>query len=146
ALNVKAGDGGAGCVSFRREAHTPKGGPDGGDGGTGGDIWLVADRNVASLLAFRDHPHRKATNGKHGSGGRKHGASGDDLIVHVPEGTIIKDRDGTVLADLVHSGDRWLAAEGGKGGKGNTRFMSNRRRAPSFAEQGEVGEEKWVWM
>jgi len=146
ALNVKAGDGGAGCVSFRREAHTPKGGPDGGDGGRGGDIWLLADRNVASLLAFRDYPHRKATSGKHGSGARKHGASGDDLTVHVPEGTVVKDRDGSVLADLVHHGDRWLAAEGGRGGKGNARFLSNRRRAPSFAEQGEVGEEKWVWM
>jgi len=145
-LNVKGGDGGAGCVSFRREAHTPKGGPDGGDGGSGGDVWLVADRNVASLLAFRDHPHRKATAGTHGSGGRKHGSTGKDLIVPVPEGTVVKDRDGTVLADLVQQGDRWLAAHGGQGGKGNTRFLSNRRRAPTFAEQGEVGEERWVWM
>ena len=145
-LNVKGGDGGAGCVSFRREAHTPKGGPDGGDGGSGGDVWLVANRNVASLLAFRDHPHRKATSGSHGSGAKKHGAMGKDLLVPVPEGTIVKDRDGTVLADLVHEGDRWLAAHGGQGGKGNTRFMSSRRRAPSFAEQGEVGEERWVWM
>lgn len=143
-LNVKAGDGGAGCVSFRREAHTPRGGPDGGDGGNGGDIWLVADRNVASLLAFRDHPHRKAGNGAHGSGARKHGARGADLEVPVPEGTVVKDRDGTVLADLVHAGDRWLAAQAGQGGRGNTRFQSNRRRAPSFAEQGEVGEERWV--
>ncbi|MFN8050618.1 MAG: GTPase ObgE [Acidimicrobiales bacterium] len=145
-LNVKGGDGGAGCVSFRREAHTPKGGPDGGDGGSGGDVWLVADNNVASLLAFRDHPHRKATSGTHGSGGRKHGATGKDLLVPVPEGTIVKDRDGTVLADLVHQGDRWLAAHGGQGGKGNCRFMSNKRRAPTFAEQGEVGEERWVWL
>ena len=145
-LNVKGGDGGAGCVSFRREAHTPKGGPDGGDGGTGGDVWLVADRNVASLLAFRDHPHRRATNGVHGSGQKRHGATGKDLIVPVPEGTIIKDRDGSVLADLVHEGDRWLAANAGQGGKGNARFMSNKRRAPTFAEQGEVGEERWVWL
>ena len=145
-LNVKGGDGGAGCVSFRREAHTPKGGPDGGDGGTGGDVWLVADRNVASLLAFRDHPHRRATNGVHGSGQKRHGATGKDLIVPVPEGTIIKDRDGSVLADLVHEGDRWLAAHAGQGGKGNARFMSNKRRAPTFAEQGEVGEERWVWL
>ncbi|HNI36528.1 MAG TPA: GTPase ObgE [Microthrixaceae bacterium] len=146
ALNVKGGDGGAGCVSFRREAHTPKGGPDGGDGGSGGDVWLVADRNVASLLAFRDHPHRKATSGTHGSGSKKHGSTGKDLLVPVPEGTVVKDRDGTVLADLVNAGDRWLAGHGGQGGKGNTRFLSNRRRAPSFAEQGEVGEERWVWM
>ena len=143
-LHVKGGDGGAGSVSFRREAHTPKGGPDGGDGGKGGDVWLVADRNVASLLGFRDHPHRRAGNGSHGHGKGRHGSAGDDMIVHVPEGTTVRDRDGTVLADLVHEGDRWLAAEGGRGGKGNARFLSNRRRAPSFAEQGETGEERWL--
>ena len=141
-----AGNGGAGCVSFRREAHTPRGGPDGGDGGSGGDVWLVADRNVASLLAFRDHPHRTASSGVHGQGKKMHGASGSDIFVRVPEGTVVKDRDGTVLADLVHAGDRWRAAAGGQGGKGNARFLSNRRRAPGFAEQGEVGEERWVWM
>jgi GTPase len=145
-LNVKGGDGGAGCVSFRREAHVDRGGPDGGDGGRGGDVWLVADRNVASLLAFRDHPHRKAESGTHGSGKKRHGSSGDDLIVHVPVGTIVKDRDGEVLADLVNDGDRWLAASGGVGGKGNARFLSNKRRAPGFAEQGEYGEERWVWL
>jgi GTP-binding protein len=146
AMCAKGGDGGAGCVSFRREAHVAMGGPDGGDGGAGGDVWLVADRNVASLLAFRDHPHRTATSGSHGQGKRKHGASGDDLVVRVPEGTVVKERDGTVLADLVHHGDRWLAAAGGRGGKGNARFLSNRRRAPGFAEQGEEGQERWVWM
>ncbi len=146
ALNVKGGDGGAGSVSFRREAHTPMGGPDGGDGGRGGDVWLTADRNVASLLAFRDHPHRKAPSGRHGAGKRRHGASGDDLVVRVPVGTQVRDRDGTVLADLTTEGDRWLAAAGGQGGKGNARFLSNRRRAPSFAEQGEVGEERWIWL
>lgn len=144
ALNVQGGDGGAGCVSFRREAHTPMGGPDGGDGGQGGDIWLVADRNTASLLAFRDHPHRRATNGAHGRGARRHGARGHDLEVSVPAGTQILDWEGRSLADLVHDGDRWLAAEGGRGGKGNARFLSNRRRAPSFAEQGEPGEERWI--
>ena len=145
-LNVKGGDGGAGCVSFRREAHVAMGGPDGGDGGTGGDVWLVADRNVASLLAFRDHPHRKATSGTHGSGKKKHGHGGQELIVHVPIGTTVKDRDGGVLADLVHDEDRWLAAEGGIGGKGNAKFLSNKRRAPGFAEQGEVGQERWMWL
>ena len=143
-LNVKGGDGGAGCVSFRREAHVDRGGPDGGDGGKGGDVWLVADRNVASLLAFRDHPHRKADSGAHGSGKKKHGASGDDTIVKVPVGTIIKTQEGEVLADLLHDGDRWLGAHGGLGGKGNARFLSNRRRAPGFAEQGEYGEERWL--
>jgi GTP-binding protein len=143
-LHVKAGDGGAGSVAMRREAHVPKGGPDGGDGGNGGDVWLVADRNVASLLAFRDHPHRRATNGVHGQGKRKHGRSGDDFIVPVPEGTIVRDADGVLLADLVREGDRYLAAEGGRGGRGNARFLTNKRRAPAFAEQGEGGDERWL--
>jgi len=144
-LHVKGGDGGAGAVAMRREAHVAQGGPDGGDGGKGGDVWLVADRNVASLLAFRDHPHRRAGNGVHGQGKKKHGAGGDDTIVKVPEGTVVKDHDtGRVLADLVHAGDRWLAAAGGRGGRGNARFLSTRRRAPAFAEQGEVGEERWL--
>ena len=130
-------------MSFRREAHVSRGGPDGGDGGTGGDVWLVADRNVASLLAFRDHPHRRAQNGVHGQGKKKHGATGNSLEVPVPEGTQVKDQDGTLLADLAHHGDRWRAIEGGRGGRGNASFLSNRRRAPAFAEQGEVVEEVW---
>jgi GTP-binding protein len=142
-LCARAGDGGAGCVSFRREAHVSRGGPDGGDGGTGGDVWLVATRNVASLLAFRDHPHRRAENGVHGQGKKKHGAAGADIDVPVPEGTQVKDRDGILLADLAHAGDRWRAVEGGRGGRGNARFLSNRRRAPAFAEQGEPGDEIW---
>ena len=144
-LNVQAGDGGAGSVSFRREKFVPRGGPDGGNGGKGGDIWLVADRNAASLLAFRDHPHRRSDNGTHGKGKRLNGRSGKDLIVIVPEGTTVKDLySGTLLADLVNHGDRWMAAAGGRGGKGNAAFLSNRRRAPTFAEQGEAGEEKWL--
>jgi len=143
-LNARGGDGGAGCVSMRREAHVPKGGPDGGDGGKGGDIWLVADRNVASLLAFRDHPHRRAPSGTHGQGKRKHGHGGDDVVIAVPEGTVVFDDEGRVLADLVNAGDRWLAAAGGRGGRGNARFLSNKRRVPTFAEQGEAGEERWL--
>ena len=143
-LNVRGGDGGAGCVSFRREAHTPRGGPDGGDGGSGGDIWLVANHNTASLLAFRDHPHRRAPSGTHGRGAKRHGHKGEDLIVPVPIGTQVFDWDGVPLADLVGDGDRWLAASGGQGGKGNARFLSNKRRAPRFAEQGEHGEERWI--
>ncbi len=143
-IHVKAGNGGAGCVSFRREAHVAMGGPDGGDGGDGGDVWLVADRNVASLLGFRDHPFRRGGDGVHGQGKKKHGARGADEIARVPVGTVILDRDtGELLADLAHDGDRWLAGRGGRGGKGNARFLSNRRRAPAFAEQGEVGEEIW---
>src|SRR5262245_13570469 len=120
-LNVKGGDGGAGSVSFRREAHVPKGGPDGGDGGKGGDIWLRADRNIASLLAFRDQPPRKADTGTHGQGKKRHAASGRALTVDVPEGTSVRSHDGELLADLVRHGDRWLAARGGRGGRGNTR-------------------------
>ena len=143
-VHVKAGDGGAGSVSFRREAHVAKGGPDGGDGGDGGDIWLVADTNVASLYGFRDHPHRRAGNGTHGMGKSRHGKAGGDLEVVVPEGTVVKDRSGAVVADLAAAGERWLAARGGEGGRGNARFLSNRRRAPAFAEQAEVGEERWL--
>ena len=144
-LNVKGGDGGAGCVSFRREGPVVYGGPNGGDGGKGGDIWLVADRNVASLLAFRDHPHRRAGNGVHGKGKDLHGKRGADMEIRVPEGTVVRDLySGEVLADLVGQGDRWMAAAGGRGGRGNAKFLSNRRRAPSFAEQGEHGEERWL--
>lgn len=144
-LNVRGGDGGAGCVAFRREGPVAFGGPNGGDGGKGGDIWLVADRNVASLIAFRDHPHRRAQDGVHGQGKDLHGRRGKDLVISVPEGTVISDMyTGELLADLARHGDRWLAANGGRGGRGNAKFLSNRRRAPSFAEQGEHGEERWL--
>ena len=143
-LHAKGGDGGAGCVSFRREAHIARGGPDGGDGGTGGDVWLVADRNVSSLLAFNDFPFRRGDDGTHGQGKKKHGKKGEDLMVKVPEGTVVRDFDGEILADLVGAGDRWLAAAGGRGGRGNARFLSNKRRAPAFAERAEVGEERWL--
>jgi GTP-binding protein len=143
-LHVKAGDGGAGAIAFRREAHVAKGGPDGGDGGGGGDVWLVASTDAASLLGFRDHPHRQADSGTHGSGKGKHGRAGADLEVPVPVGTMVRRLDGEILVDLAHDGDRWLAAAGGQGGRGNARFLSNRRRAPAFAEQGEVGEEHWL--
>ncbi len=143
-LCTRAGNGGAGCVSVRRESHVPLGGPDGGDGGDGGDVWLEADRNVASLLAFRDHPHRIAGNGTHGSGGGRHGKSSPELVVKVPEGTLVLDHEThEELAQLNNHGDRWRAAAGGEGGRGNARFLSNKRRAPAFAEQGETGEEIW---
>jgi GTP-binding protein len=142
-LHVKAGDGGAGAVAFRREAHVDKGGPDGGDGGRGGNVWLVATTNQSSLLGFRDHPHRRGGDGGHGGGKKKHGANGADVEVPVPVGTRAKAPDGAILVDLVNSGDRWMAGEGGRGGKGNAAFLSNRRRAPAFAEQGEKGHEQW---
>jgi GTP-binding protein len=144
-LNVRGGDGGAGCVSFRREGPVAMGGPNGGDGGKGGDVWLVADHNVASLLAFRDHPHRRAGNGVHGQGKDQHGRGGKDEIITVPEGTVVQDLyTGEVLAELWNHGDRWLAAAGGRGGRGNAKFLSNKRRAPNFAEQGEHGEDRWL--
>jgi len=142
-LHARAGDGGAGAVSWRREAHVERGGPDGGDGGHGGDVWIEASRNESSLLGFRDHPFRRATNGAHGSGAKRHGARGKDMVVPVPVGTVVRDR-GAVLCDLDHPGARFLAAEGGQGGRGNARFLSNRRRAPAFAEQGERGQERWL--
>ncbi len=143
-LNVRGGDGGAGCVAFRREAHVAKGGPDGGDGGRGGSLWLVADHNVASLIAFKDHPHRRAGNGTHGQGKRRHGAAGDDVEVRVPVGTVVKEQSGELLADLAADGVRWLAAAGGAGGMGNARFSTHQNRAPAFAEQGEGGEQRWL--
>ena len=144
-LNVRGGDGGAGCVSFRREGPVAFGGPNGGDGGAGGDVWLVASRNVASLLAFRDHPHRRAKDGAHGKGKDQHGRKGESIEVMVPEGTVARDMySGELMADLVHHGDRWIAAPGGRGGRGNAKFWSNRRRAPTFAEQGEHGNDRWL--
>ena len=143
-LHVKAGDGGAGAVAFRREAHVDKGGPDGGDGGRGGDVWLVASHNQSSLLGFRDHPHRRATDGGHGGGKKKHGARGADLEVPVPVGTRARDADGAVLVRPGQRGRPVAGRRGRPGGRGNASFLSNRRRAPAFAEQGEKGQEHWL--
>jgi GTP-binding protein len=145
-LHARAGDGGAGAVSWRREAHVDRGGPDGGDGGHGGDVWLITSTNQSSLLGFRDHPHRRATDGVHGSGGKRHGARGKDIEVPVPVGTVVRDNEGTVVCDLSEEGVRFMIAEGGQGGRGNSRFLSNSRRAPAFAEQGEKGQERWLDM
>jgi GTPase len=143
-LHVKAGNGGAGAIAFRREAHVSRGGPDGGDGGKGGDVWLVASPGVASLLAFRDHPFRRAPDGTHGGGKQKRGANGPDVDVKVPIGTTVRELDGSGVADLRVAGDRVRIASGGRGGKGNAKFLSNRRRAPAFAEQAELGQERWL--
>src|SRR5271157_831563 len=143
-VHVKGGNGGAGAVSFRREAHVSRGGPDGGDGGRGGSVYLEATTNLASLLSFVDHPHRRAGDGGHGGGKKLHGRNGADLVVPVPVGTVVRSQSGDVLADLAASGDRYLAAAGGRGGRGNARFLSNRLRAPAFAEQAELGEEHWL--
>jgi GTPase len=145
-INVRGGDGGNGCVSFRREAHVPRGGPNGGDGGRGGDLYLVASRQLRDLAGFVHKPHRRAGNGRHGEGSNRHGADGSDLRVAVPVGTEVRVADGTLLADLAREGDAVLAAAGGEGGRGNTCFVSSRRRAPRFAERGLPGEERWIQL
>ncbi|MHB9002996.1 MAG: GTPase ObgE [Coriobacteriia bacterium] len=144
-IHVKSGSGGAGCRSFRREAHVPKGGPDGGDGGGGGDVVLEADGTISTLLDYHYKRHYKAPKGVHGKGSRLNGATGDDMILHVPLGTIVRDAEtGEQLADLTDHGDRIVVAEGGRGGRGNIHFVTPTRRAPAFAELGEPAEERWI--
>jgi GTP-binding protein len=140
-VKVQAGDGGRGCVSFRREKYVPRGGPDGGDGGKGGDVYLEATERKHTLLDFRYRHLFKARTGAHGRGKNQHGKSGADLILEVPVGTLVKDPlGGEVLADLVEPGARWRAAAGGRGGQGNARFATATCRVPRFAQDGEPGE------
>lgn len=147
---VKAGDGGAGCMSFRREAHVPKGGPDGGDGGRGGNVIVQADLKCSSLIDYRFKHHFKATRGTHGKGSKMHGKNGEDLILKVPVGTVVREYSeekkevGEVIADLVHDGESIIVARGGIGGRGNTHFVTPTRRAPAFAELGVPAEEGWI--
>jgi GTPase len=142
---VKAGDGGNGCVSFRREKYVPRGGPNGGDGGKGGDVYLVADRNLNSLIDFRYHSHFKAESGVGGQGSDKHGKGGKDCVVRVPLGSVIKDAEtGVVLVDLLSRSRVYCVAEGGKGGLGNARFATSTNRAPRKATPGRPGEERWL--
>lgn len=140
-LQVRGGDGGAGVVAFRRVRGRPKGRPEGGSGGSGGDVWLQADADVATLLRYRARSHYAAGSGTHGEGDLRHGRSGDDLVLEVPLGTVVRDAAGTMLADLVRPGHRVRVARGGRGGRGNAAFAGPRRKAPGFAEQGEYGEE-----
>ncbi len=142
---VKAGDGGNGCVSFRREKFVPRGGPNGGDGGRGGTVFLETDSRKHSLIDFRYRSHFKAERGTNGQGSDKHGRSGKDTIVYVPIGSVIKDAEtGEVLADLVKDGQRFTAARGGKGGFGNARFATSTNRAPRKSTPGALGEERWL--
>ncbi len=143
---VQGGGGGNGAVSFRREKFVPEGGPDGGDGGDGGDVILAASRERNTLIDLRYHPRLKAQSGTHGSGQNRHGARGKNLYVHVPVGTVVKDEKGTVLADINVEGLQVVAARGGKGGRGNARFATSRRRAPGFAEKGEPGEQRDLYL
>ncbi len=142
---VKAGDGGNGCVSFRREKFVPRGGPNGGDGGRGGSVYLQTDSRKQSLIDFRYRSHFKAERGGNGQGSDKHGRGGKDTIVPVPVGSVIKNAEtGQVLADLVEPNQRFIAAEGGRGGFGNARFATSTNRAPRKATPGTVGEELWL--
>ena len=141
---VKAGDGGNGCLSFRREKFVPKGGPDGGDGGDGGSVIIEASSRLHSLLDFKTRSHFKAKNGAGGKGKKMHGRNGEDFVLYVPCGSLIKDANtNEVLVDLVHDGQRFVAVQGGKGGRGNVHFASAQNRAPRIATKGKPGEERW---
>ena len=139
-IKVQAGDGGNGSVAFRREPYNPKGGPDGGDGGDGGSVILRADRSIGTLLDLRDHPHIRAARGGHGEGSRRHGAAGETRVVFVPPGTVVFDEEDVLIADLPGEGHEVVVAQGGRGGRGNVRFATAQRRAPAFADKGELGE------
>lgn len=143
---VKAGDGGSGASSFRREKYVPLGGPNGGDGGRGGDIILEADEGLRTLVDFRYRSHYKADRGEHGKGKDQHGKGAEDLILRIPAGTVIKNATGEILVDLTKHGQRFTVAKGGRGGRGNARFISNLNKAPTVAEKGEPGEETWILL
>ena len=144
-INVKAGDGGNGVVAFRREKYVPMGGPAGGDGGRGGSIVIQADEGLSTLMDFKYRRHFKGERGQHGQGKNMHGAGGQDIIIRVPAGTVIKDdASEEVIADLTNHGQTVVVARGGRGGRGNARFATAANKAPSVAENGEPGEEKWI--
>lgn len=144
-IKIAAGHGGPGSVSFRREKFIPRGGPDGGDGGAGGSIIFVASDQTSTLQDFRFKRSYQAENGHHGSGTNKAGRDGEDVVLRVPVGTIIKDAEtGEVLIDFTEPGQEWFAAKGGRGGKGNAHFVSSTHQAPKFAQEGEEGEKKTV--
>ena len=142
---ASAGDGGAGCVAFRREKFIPLGGPNGGDGGKGGDLILQVSTQLSTLYDLRLHPHQKAQRGKNGMGSDRHGAGGDDLVIQVPLGTQVKDAEtGDLLADMAEPGQRLILLKGGRGGQGNARFATSTNKAPKFAQPGEPGEERII--
>ena len=146
-IHCKAGDGGSGCMSFRREAHVARGGPDGGDGGHGGHVIIRAEENLGSLAALAGHHHWRAESGEHGQGQLKTGRSGDDALITVPPGTLVKDANrGHLLKDLVLHNDQVIVAQGGKGGLGNKRFATSTNRAPREFERGETGEARDVLL
>ncbi len=146
-IYVKGGDGGNGCVSFRREKYVPFGGPNGGDGGKGGDVYLVVNPHLNTLIAFKRRRHFKAQRGGHGRGKNQTGRSGQDLLIEVPPGTVVRDAEtGEFIADLTKPGQKVLVARGGRGGRGNAAFATPTNQAPRIAERGEPGQERWLHL
>lgn len=146
-IYIQSGAGGSGCVAFRHEKYIEFGGPNGGDGGKGGSVYVEAVPNLNTLIDFRYHQHFKAQKGHNGMGSEKNGPKGEDLVIKVPVGTeILEDDQETVIVDMVEPGQRFLLAKGGDGGRGNTQFKSATNQAPRYAEPGWPGEEKWVWL
>lgn len=146
-IKIKAGDGGRGCVSFRREKYVPRGGPDGGNGGSGGNIVIVGNRSKYTLLDLNYKTNYMAERGEHGRGKDQHGRKGKDLEITVPLGTIVKDKEtGRILGDVIKDGEKLIVAHGGKGGRGNMSFVSSTRRAPRISEDGEKGEERTLLL
>lgn len=146
-VHIRSGDGGAGAVSFRREKYIPLGGPDGGDGGRGGDVWLEVTPGLNTLIDFRYQQHFKAKTGNHGMGRNRHGAKGDDIVLRVPQGTqVFAEDDETLITDLTELGERYLLAKGGNGGFGNAYFKSATNQAPRRANPGQEGVELSVWL
>ncbi|HEX9343874.1 MAG TPA: GTPase ObgE, partial [Actinomycetota bacterium] len=140
-IEVTAGRGGDGVTSFHREKYRPRGGPDGGNGGRGGDVVLVAEPGIATLVEYHFHPHQRAQKGRHGQGSNRQGGAGDDLLLPVPVGTLVRDEQGTLLVDLAWPGARFVAAKGGRGGRGNT-VLTVGRRVAHFHEKGEPGRRR----
>ena len=146
-IYVKAGDGGDGCVSFRREKYVPLGGPSGGDGGKGGNVYLVANPHLNTLIGFKRRVHFKAQRGAHGRGKGQKGRQGDDVLVEVPPGTVVRDAEtGELIADLMEEGQRALVARGGRGGRGNAAFATSTNQAPRIAERGAPAQERWLYL
>ena len=145
-VNLRAGNGGAGVVSFLRAKGKPKGKPTGGNGGPGGSVILKADPSVATLLRYQRNPHHTAEHGTHGEGDLRHGRTGESLVLSVPLGTVVIDDSGTMVADLVEAGQEVEAVKGGRGGRGNAAFVNPSNRAPGVAEQGEYGREEWLTL
>jgi GTPase len=143
---VKGGSGGAGQLSFRREKYVPRGGPDGGNGGRGGDVVLEVSNQLTSLQDYRFRHHFAATAGGRGGGSRRQGKAGQDMVLMVPPGTLVKDEDGKTLADLTGPHQRFVVARAGRGGRGNASFKTSTRQTPRFAELGEPGESRWLWL